>query len=852
MSTVERRRSSTSTNEITDLHGSYSVEELFQKYSIANIQTLNSQYKTDAENAKSDLQKLVSDKYRDLISITDQINDTYEAARQFNSHLAEFSFKSANFVKFSSPEFCSFQKRLNSTTVSEITQTETVRIVNDVIYEKLLYLETLLHKNNYKTSAFLHTSNYIYFAKLYFVLQTNYHKEIKSNKLTDDIFQKLKNNFLKFLTYQISTYSLSNRLFTESDRSSFLQTFDLDQVISQNPLVSMEMNDEYEVLSESKDSDTLLELNFELPEKYDQDTSSIINYLVCFTLLKSKDISISRSTILFEFLTIKYNYLKSVLDQVLVDSSNYNKVNFYNILKYIENTFDYISEYFENSDVKNPLIKALSHSTKRWNIINDPFVDLSSLKFNIDPVLINLPPSSVKDLKEFKIKFVSIFSEFFKKLAVSLTDHLDQLGQNLFLFKLLLVSLKKIELSCNNMGSKSQIIKLVSDDDLLFDILKSISANCNQLYQTHLEDFSKLIELASNPEKPSELSLFTTNFVDLVDNNLSDYYSYMLLASSNSTLSFDDDLIKKIYSWFQRNSELLLLLEMSETAENKYFNLYEVTNFLSTENEVNWGKFNKKKLIDEFTSLKSELINRYWKVYKVFYQGFAKITEDNLSECNLSGIYFSIKILNSLKLCLNGSGLDEETVEQQTKELDTLTLTNYEKIFEIVSTRPYPSSSGSFADQFESIITSAFSNETVTEDLILRLLVKLSTTLFKFSSSLLNPESEEYQVDYKQGVVFASSNELFKTCKDKWIKQHLIDKIYTIMELGDSATTKAIITQAYLLFIKHFITENPDITDEEAKKISTIELDNTEMTKVTEMVKEIYEASENTYYPLNA
>lgn len=853
MSAVDRRRSSTGVTDIGEDHATYSVEELFQKYSIATIQTLNNQYKADAEKAKNDLQQLVSGKYRDLISITDQINDTYECSKAFNLHLADFSFKSAKFVKFSSPEFASFQKRLDFSTISDLRQTETTRVINDVIFEKLLYLDTLLKKTYYKTSALLHTSNYIYFAKLYYILQTKYLSDIKNSKLTEDIFEKSKNAFLQFLTHQIAVYGLSNKLFNDTDISSSFQSFDLSQVVSSNPLIYLEIDDDFEVRNESKDIGNALELHLDLPERYDQNTSPIVNYLICYILLTSKDISISRSTMLFEFLNIKYNYLKELLTKVNIDASNYNKINFFNVLRYIENTFEYINEYFENNDVKNPLVKHLTNSTKRWNILNDPFFDSSTLKINIDPILISLPPSSLKDLRDFKTKFVKIISVFFDGLTINLKEHFDQLGQSLFVFKLLLVSLKKLELTCGNMGSRSQVIKLISDDDMLFDIMKSISANCNQLYQNHLNAFSKLIALAETKysQDSSEFNLFTSKFVNLVDDNLTAYYNHILEASSNSTFSFEQDLVKKLHSWFHLNKELLLLFELSEQSDNKYFDLHEVTNYLSAETEINWGKFNKKKLIDEFTSLKSELISKFWEVYDSFYQELLSITDNRINESDLNGIYYSIKVLNSLKKCLSESGLDIPTIEKQLITLDSNISNNYGKIFEVLTSRPDQPSSISFIDQFESIVSSSASDGTASDEIILQVLAKLSSSVFKLASSLLNPDNDDYELDYKKGVVFSSSDDIFKTCKNRWVEQ-LIESVYTMVKIEEVTLTKAIVLHSCILFMKFFATKDPKITDEESKRISLVEIDSTELSRIADGVKEIYKASENTYYPLNA
>ncbi|EGV60427.1 hypothetical protein PSN45_001811 [Yamadazyma tenuis] len=880
MSIVNGRSSSISSagdkGPFMEDYSAYSVEELFQKFSIKDIQGVNQRYKQDALTAKHQLQNLVSEKYRDLISISDGID---EKCQRLELSLSNFAFKPANFVKFNSDSYSKLSYSMISEEHQQLKTAQKLTVLNDMIYDVLLGFDLKLQKRKFHQSPVVHTSKLIYYSKVYFTLESNFKNEIKSNSLLNSCFHSMKQNFNDFLKEQISCFNKSSNSFIQdSDKFEANQSFDINNIFSKTSLNLMDENEEFE-LDESvgESNDNPVDYVGELTETYDSNTLPIINYLVSYIILNTEGSSVSRSSVLFEFLQFRFDYLSSILTSMHVDSTNYDRVNFLNIFVFIENTFGYAANYFENQDFKNGLVKQLTKVTRNWSLGFDQYHNSkTSQRFNIDPITVKLPPSSLKDLKDVKRKFVDLIVSFFKELPVDKTVEVKASIHNLVFFKNLLISVKRIDIQCSELGFKSQITRLIAEDDenILVKILSMIISNVEESYKNHLSLISDKKDISlygiltrglsrTLPQSSTkEMSLFTTEFVDLISSNLTQYSDLITEASRNPTFSFrgpEEDVTKSIEGWFENNTKFLLLLETKEEPKFK-FDLVELTSYLAkpldeTGVEVQWGKFSRKRMMDEFSGLTASLEKMFWTNIDEFICRISTLASENIEGKNIANIYAITKCLIMLKQNILLSTDDKVTVNERVDKINAgiEQCSNY-----IVETIPtlVDESSISFFDQFEAVFESILNTEeSAIENFPSTPSLKLSALMFHLSTQFMNPNSSSYEKDYQNGILFIdNNNNIFANKKNEFINNILIPKAYEVILGKDIKLSKALAHLIYsnIVYLACFTSNTPNVPLDEIKSIADFEINDIDFKEISKSILEFYTASKNSYYPLNA
>lgn len=825
-----------------------SVEQLFQRLSIKEVQTLSKTYQQDALTAKQDLQHLVSTKYRDLIAITDEVADTYYDTKALEALLTDLAYQESRFIGFNTTNSYS---KLNSSILknqADLTRSKgKTRILDTVLHKTLLHLDT-----NIKTGLpVVHTSLLIHYAKIYYILGVKFGAELESNKLFHFSYNAMKQNLNRYLTMRIATYNvLSNSIYAaDSDKYDENQGWGLANVVSKVPLNPMtDETFDLEVDTAVPDADP------SLPERFNTNTLPIVNYLVAYIILNSENGTLSRSNCLFDFLQVRYDHLKEVLGEIdVADSSIFNRVNFFHIFRYIETTLGYISDYFESDP--NPLVRQLTSGVKTWDlntILGFPNWFTETLRFNIDLVAVKLPKSSLEDLGEYKFKYITLVCDFFKRLtAQNLDGSSEEVARSLVLFNNMIVGLKKTESWCVEYGFKCQLAQLVasSTSNIATECLHSISHRVGELYKSHASQLHHLDQnilsyIKSRPEK-TDLSLFSSDFVGLINEDLSSYFDHVSQASMNPSFSFEPvekDVVKKLNVWFHDSFKYFKLLSSEKTSGP--FDLSLLCEYLQkpvdlAQIETKWGKFGRKMVLEEFETVLKSVKSVFWGNISELLDELIKAQEQFVREKELEGGYEVVKVM--LVLWEKTDSFDSNESGPVSKQLilsklESSLLNAYKFILQTV-----PELDGiSFYDQFEAVIQSPDPSDSPTAPSL-----KLSTLMFSFASKLLNPTSNHTD-DYKNGMIFFDTKKLFQTQKNEWIKD-LIGKCVTKEKLSKNA---ALQLYANMSFLGCFNSEDSVVRTEGVKEVLEEEVGEIEFKEVSKRVKEFYEASRGTYYPL--
>lgn len=782
-------------------YSTYTVEQLFQKLNVKEIQQINYQYQQDEQNAKQQLQQLVSTKYRDLISITDGID---EKCKSLHTNLADLAFKPARFMEFNS----SLDTVLNRQ-IEKLKSGQLSRLVNDIMYGTLLKFDLLIQSS----TPFTHSSSYIYYAKLYYAVESNF--------TPNQMFFDMKSRFLSFLIGKISSYNVSSRtIYQESDRYDAQDFFSRENVVRDSLVTGV---------PDCQDPDELLEL-------YNINTLPIINYLVAYTILTCQG-SVSKSNLLFDILEFRSKYLQQCLKGTEVNSETYNKISFFSIFEFIENTFNYVSDYLEDTDFKNAFSTQLHNSTKSWNL-----GDLTRLykepKLNVDSMSIRLPSSSLKDLEEFKMKFLDTGLAVFDNLVNNTSGDISSLNQNLTVFSNALVDLKKLQSECDEMGFKSQVGTWVSDKPVLNEVMHKVLKSAEILYTNHLSSLTEGLSTKINDKLPdcgsNEYKIFTSDFVGLINDDLTSYFDLITEASLDQTFSFTsshEEPTKIVNNWFVNNSGYSIL--------NGSF-LDALLEKLFTNESASWNSFDETSVKKAFNELSGSLELQFWLAIELFITEISRLTDSAIDSKDISRTYSLTKLFIMLQQNITNS-----RSESRTKYLNSIHGKLVECYDFIIDQIPnINDDSVSFMDQFEAVISSMVNSPTPSGAS-----PKLTTLMFHVSRKFLSPKGSSHELDYHNGILFIDETDsLFRETKNKWVDGLITKLLASLDEREEKLSVDAAYSiYANMVYLGCFSGKTIDIAH--IQKHCEEELN---VEDLRQEVIDTYTSSKGAYYPLNA
>lgn len=185
-----------------------SVDDIFRQMSIPQIHKLSREYKLKIEKTKSDLHSLVGSKYRDLIKIAEDIDSMYLISSDVDLKLTDLSYQKSNFIPFSnSNSHAKFNTIVRANHAREARRSSRILILRDAVNNILEKFDLKLSINE-NGSPLVHTSNLIYYAKVYYTIESLFADLLERYSNLKQKFLRLKENFINYLENELSSYNL--------------------------------------------------------------------------------------------------------------------------------------------------------------------------------------------------------------------------------------------------------------------------------------------------------------------------------------------------------------------------------------------------------------------------------------------------------------------------------------------------------------------------------------------------------------------------------------------------------------------------------------------------------------------
>lgn len=534
-----------------------SVDEIFEKYLVPQVQRLHGSYKTSVSAARVELHKLVGSKYRDLLRIAEDIDGMSSMSVTINQDLTTMAYRKSAATAFGKSNRLKFATFMRAGLATKSRKESEKTILNNVINNQLIGHDLQIRTGEVQSSAEL-----VDLAVVYHTVATALKSSMQDKG--NSAFARLRSNFINYLESKIASFGTSGSGLGPGDDDALSEPFDLDE---ENDSIRYKM------------------------------ASLFVNYLSAYILLSPEITSMEQ--ICKRYLSLRFNYLSTHLDLL---SPAYLRV-----FKYIEQTFYHVHKLFVAgptyvSDLSNAL------SIRPWRASDrigfHHWFEDDRVSFDLKGFTA-LESSSVSDqLQEFS---KLVLFEFNALPAFGLSQ---QIQTQLLALHDFTVGLKRIETLALNNHDRCFTSELICRSGVADGYLQSIIASARKVFVEHitalLGRFSSL-DLAEHTEP--KLDLFSPEFISLVDTDLDGYLSNVALVSGIDDTSSDSksSAVKELGHWFHElkdlNAELVPhhdnLLQTTIAALRQQSKGTEI-------GELTWGSFTDKAVADAFEKVREE------------------------------------------------------------------------------------------------------------------------------------------------------------------------------------------------------------------------------------------------------
>lgn len=662
-----------------DADGISNVDDMFTHLNISQIKLLSAEYQEKIQQTKSDLHTLVGSKYRDLIKIAEDIDDMYAISRRSDTKISNLSYEQANFVSFYDDNFGKFDTQLRQQQAQQARSNSRGTIVRNIINKKLAKLDHKITQDRTK-SPLIHTSNFMYYAKVFYTIEQTFPDILENNSSIHDEFYSLKKNLNDYLEYEMACYNVTDSVIHSTNRDRFRhgQRLTLDQLVVAN--VKLLLQDDYNLIDDdilddddNEDDEFCLD-KFEVDElvnakieSYDRNTLPINNYLLAYTILNKNSPQFeSFSSVAEKFILLRLDYIQKIMEELVLLRSK-EKVEFNKILKFLENTCWYISNYL--TTYSGDYFRVLNNITKPWKAsslvghkswFDDKVVEVSLDDFS-ESVVTQVAQQlelSMGNLSNVLFKFVTDLLEN----SQGDTNGVETLSNTIFIFHNFLVSLKRLEDAMDLSGFDSKLVQLSSGTSLLDEFLSKVASIINLSFEKHLSRLNKpetdgifemiksnLVSGFVQSARPIA-SLFTNDLVNIMDNDIEQYIN---AVSNISISSSQEDAGTIIHNWFNGSIKYSLLVSISSKITVQRVDIHNcVSHIIQTFNnaikKVEWGGFTTELIVSRFDEIKSDMSLSFWEQIDLFVKN---MRDDLLSSDNakVENYFYLIGIIGRLK-----------------------------------------------------------------------------------------------------------------------------------------------------------------------------------------------------------
>ncbi|KAI5951376.1 hypothetical protein KGF54_004450 [Candida jiufengensis] len=660
-----------------DIPNQENVDELFSKLSISEIQQIATKYKSIISHTKNELHDLVSDKYRDLIKIAEDISNVQQQTILIDGNLQELSYKPSTFVSPYNDNSQKFDTYIRSQNALKVQRDSRSIVVRNVMQNRLNKLNSKVNKNG--ASPLLHTSHFISFVQELYTINTVFQDILQKDKSLKSHINVIKNNLLEYFKFEISVYKITESILSSNDKFRMKQRLTRTDLILKSNDVRDADNDyedeegDDEVSDDEGENSKFDMINSSKSPSSDKNTSPLCNYLICYTILQNE--VGNHDKVKQELIKLRINHITQLLSTLDPEDTT----NYYVLLKYLENTCKYVEMYFEDEE-SSDYLRIISNINKPWSLtslvgfgdwLDDTTVEFESRtndKFTTE----NLQQQITTLIS------VTIFASF---ETVENTFSINNLFQIVGQYYSFFINLKKLNDNLELSGTSSHLIKLLSKSSFFNDYTIKLATFIKTFCQQHISKLNSeegiigaLKNLISStiPEKSRKFG-FDSNFVNLMDYNVDEYIANVVNQTSLESKSI---ITQELYAWLEHFKKLKQLTDLQQQITLSIFSKDSEFTYLPrlfqtfNSDDVKWGEFTANTLKFNFETLHNKMDSLFKKELLDFCKSVEQLSQ-NLKD--VDKLFFIVGLLTHLNTEFESNQkVDNNIVDKVNKLIKTI------------------------------------------------------------------------------------------------------------------------------------------------------------------------------------
>lgn len=529
----------------------FSVDDVFARYTVPQVQKLHHDYNQDITKAKAELHQLVGGKYRDLIRIAEEIEIMNVSAQKIDNTLVDLSFSNSNFVAFGKNKFSKFNSRVREQNVKAAYKLSKKTILNNVINNELIGYDLKLQTGSLKKTQAL-----VHLAKTYYTIDKIFANVLQSHSNIAATYHKLKSNLIAYLEKNLALYTFA------SDSPLISSGLSVEALIEQSENGQWLESESYDFLSEEYDID-----DYPYSESDDLATgvsnTPIVNYIFAYIIIthNGQDVQ-SFESIAAKLVRLKTDHLQNIIEDVSRHPSASN-ISFYKLLRNVEATAICVNDHL----VKDGELKSRLKFTKAWKA--SELIGFHNW-FEDDDVLFDF---KIEDFD--KSKSTKLLAEYHE----SCRDRLEQFVKSLFqrccrssevavIDRAILSVLYNVVSGFNKLGSLASyeerecyLLLSIEISEVISRLTKSAieiigKASRDYLHQlmegeSSVSTSAKQSLLVSIPDNCHEHDLFSEKIILSMDESIDSYLS-LVQRSATLTVSSKEELVGSLSHWLKK------------------------------------------------------------------------------------------------------------------------------------------------------------------------------------------------------------------------------------------------------------------------------------------------------------
>lgn len=779
---------------LLDSHAIDEVDQLFEKLQVLEIHKLRSMYRTSMETARTDLHQLVSSKYRELVRIAQDVESVTLLCQQTDSALASLSYQQAEFVPFSDTHMkATFESYCRAQELAQARQESGAPILDCLIQTKLtkLDLKILATNRGLRPAPFTHTCHLVYYAQVYYTIEQVFTAQLLDTCLpVFKRFRALKDRFVDYIELQLvryntfspHAYSRSNDTYLEKHNLTASDLMSGASLEIDDILWDDASDDEPDLLSRTSSQESFSEYMRDTPlsnrlKRYNNAVPSIVNYLLVYLILNHNNPDLNTlAKVAEKFLALRKAYLECILEEASMQVRP-TELNFFALLQYVENTFQYVTRYFCNTE--NEMNTQLKVYAKPWSpselLGMRAWLPLDLMLFNQDIYCIELPELVLAELSssltQFSSTSLSYFSVVLKRIDSSpiqsmvanslriYSNYINGIVQLNHLFSLAESPSLVLESAEGTGDGQNPILsQLVSIQHFLRDLfhdhlsLFSLSDPCSVLSQIAHDSFR--VTASKVP--------FSKHLISEMEGDMTNYIAR--ITESSKPASGSQNITEQIHEWFDQYNQALVHLEIHRDDSDAESDLAHIIALLaeSDHEPLSWKSFLTVTVKQHFESVTDQIQQEMHEKVDLVVD-VLKLAMTNFSSADLTHQYelLDILILVDHELDVNAKGEHAHIAA-----LLEIAKQAYNTILCGVPAL-------SFDDAFGEHIRNIASLDTITAQttILMRPSLRLSSLLYKLSESFLAGSTSDLSNDYSMLFAWPRFIPEFAECKRSWAEK---------------------------------------------------------------------------------